>query len=177
MVHYEDRLPLSWIMERPDSDLDRHHLESTNLSILNGVAAVEELPIERLKEEQPELHQELARLDAKLHLVLDMVARLLEREEARPESRLVRLSVDAMDFADPEHEFEVGQRGTLRLHLHPAIPAPLALPGAIEEDCEHDGKRWLRFKPDTMPQPLRDALSRHIFRHHRRMVAAARRND
>jgi len=41
-------------------------------------------------------------------------------------------------------------------------------PGEVPEE------RWVRFRPEPMPEPLRDALSRHVFRHHRRQVAASR---
>lgn len=177
MVHYEDRLPLIWVAKLPDEESGRHHLETTNLYVLDGVAAVEEMSAERFKEEQPELHQELSRLDAKLHLVLDMVARLLHREQQLPEARPVRVSAHCLEFPAEDDETEPDQRGTLRLHLHPAIPAPLALPGTIVEVRERDDQRWVRFEPDKLSQTLKDALSRHVFRHHRRMVAAARRDS
>ena len=68
----------------------------------------------------------------------------------------------------------VGDDGVLYLHLHPAIPVPLLLPGRIVDDIRDDEGRWLHFRPGVLSEAETEALARHVFRHHRRSIAAER---
>ena len=69
---------------------------------------------------------------------------------------------------------DVGDSGVLSLYLHPAIPMPLLLPGHMVDSIEDDAGQWLRFEPAALSEAESDALARHVFRHHRRGIAAAR---
>jgi hypothetical protein len=171
MVVYEDTLPLSWLPGRASAA----ESEAANLIVLESVAAVEEGPAERLSEEHPEIQHELRRLDARLQLLIDMVARLLHDEEALESACRVRIGLKRIEFPATAGELPVGEEGVLTLQIHPAVPARLALHGHICADCEQDQQRWVSFEPDQMSESLRDALSRHVFRHHRRQVAATKR--
>lgn len=181
MVSYRDYLPLEWFAGDLSQIDDRERL-TTNLYVLEAVAAVEDKAPDHLHEEQPELHLELQRLDAKLQLLMDMVARLLRRDERFPGRCALRLAVELIEIgcgksdAPPLPDMVVASDGVLHLHLHPAIPAPLLLPGRIIDETRDDEGRWLRFRPLALSTPESEALSRHVFRHHRRDVAAARQS-
>lgn len=175
MVSYEDRLPLKWepgdaSEARDDSERDR-----ANVHVLESAAAVEEKPSERLSEEYPEIHQELRRLDAKLHVLMSMVARLLRDEADDAACRPVRIALKSLEFRAETGEAPVGEAGTLRLQIHPAVPAQLVMSGRITGETRHEDGRWVSFEPGHLSRSLRNALSRHVFRHHRRQVAAGRR--
>ena len=173
MLNYTDYLPLEWRPCTAPVEGGKQRM-TTNLYVLEAVAAVEEHPLERLHEEQPELHQALHRLDAKLQLLMDMVARLLRREDHLPRHFPVRMAVEMIEVAAGIDGMTVGAEGVLHLHLHPAIPAALMLPGRIIGEA-HDGDgHWLQFQPASLSEPEIEALSRHVFRHHRRSIAAAR---
>lgn len=175
MVSYEDSLPLEWLPSQGPTDPSSPETERDNLFVLEAAAAVEESPGERLSEEHYELHQELRRLDAKIQVLMNMTARLLRRDEPAIPARPVRVALKAIEFRAEPGEADDGQTGTLRLQIHPAVPTPLSLQGRLVDAFESDDGRWVRFEADRLSESLRDALSRHVFRHHRRQVAASRR--
>ncbi|PLW83979.1 hypothetical protein CWI75_01095 [Kineobactrum sediminis] len=172
MLNYSDRLPLDWSPGLTANAGDTQRA-ATNLYVLEAVAAIEEQSRDRLVEDQAELHQELHRLDAKVQLLLDMVARLLRSHDRLPREHLVRVAVDAIDVCT-QAEIAVGDEGTLSLHLHPAIPAALILEGRFTAESEDVDGRWLRFELVPLAGLEAEAMSRHVFRHHRRSIAAAR---
>lgn len=176
MVSYEDRLPLKWEPSGPEGLREEPGRNRANLFVLETAAAVEDKPAERLSEEHPEIQQELRRLDAKLHVLMEMVARLLKEDAASGTPRPIRIALKTLEFRADADEVGVGEKGAVRLQIQPAVPAPLVIAGTITDEFEHDGKRWVRFEPEHLPDTLRDALSRHVFRHHRRQVAASRRD-
>lgn len=109
----------------------------------------------------------LRRLEAKLDLTLQLLAGALP-QLAGPAPRTVR----------------IGARG-LRLAANPALPAaavlrwqpaeglPLCLELAMTRVAQAEGRDWWAF--EALPAALEDALSRHLFRLHRREVATQRR--
>mgnify|MGYP006286137745 CR=1 FL=1 len=175
MVTYDDSLPVVWTPgELPEHE--RLSVATTNEYVLEAVAAIEEHANEPLSEDQPELHQELKRMDAKIHLVLDMLARMMQDREGWPRPRRVRIGLERIEFRAGDDDLAPGQVGSLSLYLHSAIPEPLRLTGTVAEPFDDDdGRTWRALDLDPMERELRDRLSRHIFRHHRRSVAAARR--
>jgi len=176
MVSYEDCLPLKW---QPGTAEDLHSAserDRSNQFVLESAAAVEDRLADSHPEEYSEIHQELRRLDAKMHVLMEMVARLLRDDGSFAGRRPVRIALKSIKFRADTPEAPVGQAGVLQLQIHPAVPAPLVIAGAITDQFEDEGARWVCFEPDHLSEPLRDALSRHVFRHHRRQVAARRRS-
>ncbi|MFP4209582.1 MAG: PilZ domain-containing protein [Wenzhouxiangella sp.] len=175
MIDYEDRLVVAWEADEAADERDMERLESSNLAVLQGVSAVEEGVSHRLREEQPELYQEIERLNARLDLLVDMVGRLLAEHREQAPARRVRLAVEKMTFVAQPGEAAPGQRGRLCLHLHASVPEPLRLPGQlVSEHLDEAGRRWVDFQPFAMSGRLRDALGQLVFRHHRRMIAEQR---
>lgn len=188
VLNYTDYLPLEWTPGAPvdgnkadgesvdpDSvELDNKQRVATNLYVLEAVASVEDNVPGRLHEEQPELQQELQRMDAKLQLLMDMVARLLRRDERFPRRHAVRIAVDLVEVAGDLPDMTIGTEGILSLHLHPAIPAALQLFGSVVDDVRDDEGHWLHFQPGLLSDAEKEAVARHVFRHHRRGIAAAR---
>lgn len=173
MLNYTDYLPAEWTPAH-SAGVDGKQRTATNLYVLDAVAAVEDNVPGRLHEEQPELHLELQRMDAKLQLLMDMVARLLRRAERFPQRHALRLSVERVEVSADVPDISLGAEGILSLHLHPAIPAPLQLFGRVVHEAHDDDGHWLHFQPGPLSDAEKEALSRHVFRHHRRSIAAAR---
>ena len=179
MVRYEDRLNLIWCPgEVPEGE--RVRLETSGEYVLEAVASIEEHRPSHLAEEQPELHQELARLDSKLQLVLELVAQLRKPPDdanTKPRRNVI-FSADQVEFesADDE-EAPRDAEGILKVFLHPAIPEPLALPGRISDVSRRDETVFATLKPCEGRWLFREPLSRHVFRHHRRQVAASRAGE
>lgn len=178
MLDYQDKLRLSWAPEAEVSAGRAGELEPTNLAVLQSVAAMEEGVSQRLHEEQPELHHELERMGARLDLLLDMVSRLLQQSEVEVAPRSAVMAVERLRFEVAGDEVEPGQAGVMRLYLHSAVRQPLALAGHIVSvSGEGSEGAWAEFQPLPLSGRLRDALSQHVFRHHRRMIAEQRARD
>ncbi len=175
MIYYEDRLVVCWEVDEMASAQDSAQLEASNLAVLHAVAAIEEGGSYRLREEQPELYQEIERLNARLDLLIDMVGRMNAEQREDAATCRVRLAVDHVDFVDQPAEVAEGQQGWLSLNLHQSVPDPLRLPGRIvAERTDQSDRRWVRFEPFPMGMRLHDALDQLVFRHHRRNVAEQR---
>ncbi len=175
MIEYEDRLEVSWEADETVDEREADRLDARNLAVLASVAAVEEGTSHRLREEQPELYNELERLNARIDLLIDMMARLLSERREPGEARRVRMAVSRIGFIAAPGEGNPGERGRLRLVLHASAPEPLTLAGRITGQAhDNEQQRWLRFEPFELSGHLRDALSQLVFRHHRRMVAEQR---
>ena len=175
MIDYEDRLVVVWEANEGASEQDMAQLEASNLAVLQGVSAIEEGGSYRLREEQPELYQEIERLNARLDLLIDMVGRLNAEQREDGATRRVRLAVDHVEFVASRQDAEPGQGGCLTLQLHMSVPEPLRLSGkVVSERTDQAGRRWVRFEPFTMSNRLHDALNQLIFRHHRRTIAEQR---
>ena len=175
MIEYEDRLEVSWEADESVDEREADRLDARNLAVLQSVAAVEEGGSRRLREEQPELYNELERLNARIDLLIDMMGRLLAEHREAGSARRVRVAVTQIGFVADEGEGRPGERGRLRLQLHGSVPEPLILVGCITGQArDADERCWLRFEPFEPSGHLRDALSQLVFRHHRRMVAEQR---
>lgn len=185
MVDYEDLVPVAWrSLSKPSSASDSSpalpFFSEQALAVLHAVGALEDGQAERLKEEQPELHQELARLDAKLQLLIDMVAHLVRDATTLPEPCVIHLSPDHARVrlaASAAASMVEGERGELSVFIHPAVAMPLTLPGRVVGLPVEPDQPWLEIQFDPLDPALREALGRHVFRRHRRMVAAARRQS
>lgn len=138
-------------------------------TLLTGLAHVEDSHPDE-KDQHGPLEVALQRVEAKLDLVMGLLGSILAREESAPSHHLrwsrLGVSVVMPDAVAP---------GDLRLlRLRPAhwLPQHLELPVRVLATVpEGNGQRlWLAIEPTG--GPLEAALERHLFRLHRREIAA-----
>lgn len=117
------------------------------------------------------------RIEAKLDLALELLARVLAREHPAAPSRPIRWSRlgAAIELGEAP---QPGSRMLLSLELEGGLGLPLRLPVEVlaAEAAAHEGgvaRAWLAF-PDESPA-LEAALEKFVFRQHRRQIAASRR--
>src|ERR1700728_5390924 len=78
---YQDVLPVQWMtMWEPPDGFELLGLEEANLLLLQACIAVEEHPARDKNEDLGPLAGELARLDFKLNLVLQLLSKLVSRD-------------------------------------------------------------------------------------------------
>ncbi len=113
------------------------------------------------------------RLEVKLDLILELLGALARRDGLGGRARSLHCCRLGLNFDWPEAP--PSGKVLAAIELHPLVPEPLRWPGEIHaEPGENGGFRcWLRFT--DMPEPLRGAWERHVFRLHRRQIADARR--
>ncbi len=154
--------------ERPDTT-ELALINDRNASVLVAVSALMDRRSDTGEDDSP-LTQEVARLDAKLNVLMEIVNRLLLPQAGLPPRIPVR--VNAAGAALPWDGLPpVGTPVMLKLHFDACRALPLELPG-LRMAGPTDGKGFVAF--DGLTEPVRDGIERLVFRQHRRQVAEAR---
>ena len=113
----------------------------------------------------------LRRIEAKLDLTLQLLAQALP-SAAGPAFRSVRLSALGVRFeTSPGVAAAAGAVAVLVWQPGEGVPLALHLP--VTCVAQSSGQSWWRFAP--LPPSIVDLLERHVFRLHRRGLAASRR--
>jgi hypothetical protein len=154
--------------ERPDA-AELALINDRNASVLVAVSALVDRRSDTGEDDSP-LTQEVARLDAKLNVLMEIVNRLLLPQAGLPPRIPVRVNASGAtlpwDGLPP-----VGAPVMLKLHFDACRALPLELPG-VRMAGPTDGKGFIAF--DGLAEPVRDGIERLVFRQHRRQVAEAR---
>jgi Atypical PilZ domain, cyclic di-GMP receptor len=168
---YHDVLPLEWqARHRPLDTFERHKLEEANLLLLQACVAIEEHPIRDQGEDAGPLAGDIARLDFKLNLVLQLLAKLVLKDRIPP-TTTIQFNAHGASWTALGPVPEAGSRGLLRIHLRGALPQPLEL-AAVVRGIEG---AQVRVRFDELPDAVGELIQRLAFLRHRRDVADARK--
>ena len=163
----EDRLPLRWrVAEAPSV---APPLQLSNEETLRVILSLDEHHVEA-SDENPEFAHEVQRLETKINLILELVSQVLARQLQLPESLPVRLSAQEIEWETATAP-AVGSAVLIEAYVCPRYPRPLFLPATVKDSSS--GR--VRAVFDELGAPVQDLLEKLIFRHHRRLIAAARR--
>lgn len=168
----EGLLPLGWeVRAELPSESRFAALNGANEALVRSCDGLEE-PRRKL-DDVNELGQELQRLDAKLDLILELLAEWLQAPTLPPAVQVrfnaVGLCWEAEDLPEP------GSLLRLELHLCSRIPRPVILYGRVVRVHPVNGggaRAVIEFV--GVSEGLADALERMVFRRHRREVAQLR---
>lgn len=144
------------------------------IATLRAVATIEDTGAQT-GDERHEANPPLQRVEAKIDLMLGLLGRLVERDEPHMALIPVRWSYKGMRLDLPTSaEVAADAAGTLNLRPAPWLAASIALPARVLARADAGDRHclWLAF--DSMPDALSDAMERHLFRLHRRQIAAQR---
>lgn len=145
------------------------------VATLRAVATIEDAGTQTA-DERHEAHQPLQRVEAKIDLMLGLLGRLAERDGPHMPILPVRWSYRGMRLEPAMSPAGAvpGASGTLVLRPATWLAADIELPARVLASADADGRHclWLAF--ESMPDALADAMERHLFRLHRRQVAAQR---
>lgn len=168
---YADRLPLAWTPQddAPDAAL-LARLNRDNLQVLQAVGALEEYTAEPTDDDATA--HALARLDLKVALLLDLVGKLLMDRAAMPAPVPVELGSRHLAWrSDAALAAGVGDAGVAAIYLRASPATPLIFVGNIASVHEQGAERRFELAFSGLDEPVRDALEKLIFRHHRRSIA------
>jgi hypothetical protein len=171
---YEDSVPVSW--REAGNDLSTAQILRTHQSnerVLRSFAALEEYRAEGAEEEHGHVAHDLSRLEFKLNLLLDMVARLLVEHVAIPAAAPVRMSGAGIRWRSPAAP-AVGNLLSIDIYLNQAYPSPITLYGVVRQVLPVDGGFQVDAHYQDMSDSMRSWIEKMIFRHHRRQVAHTR---
>ncbi len=143
-------------------------------AMLRAVATVEDTGAPA-PDERHESTPGLQRVEAKIDLMLGLLGRLAERDGSALPVRPVRWSYKGMRLdLETAPDLADDTPGVLALHPAPWLAAGIELPARVLATADAGDRHclWLAFEP--MPEALTDAMERHLFRLHRRQIAAQR---
>lgn len=173
-LSYSDNISIAW--RAVGHELDKTHLALVNASneeFLRAVSVIGDGSSQKeAQESSGPVAQEIARLDLKLNLVLDLVSTLIYHQLDIPETTPVKVSAAGVAWRG-----DVPPAGTtvyLQLYIKRGLPKPLCCYGeVVSSDDEYaDGKARVRFIGLT--GAAKSWLEKLIFRHHRQEVAYRR---
>ena len=174
---YEDRLPFAWQpMPATMSATWLARLNESDQSVLGVIAALEEHRSDA-SEDNGAVGQELQRVDAKLNLLLELVNRLLAREQSLPDDCAVRFNAYGIEWDAAAAAPAVDSEGIAMLHLDACRALPLQLPVRIVESVAVDASTTRVAAVFTgVAESVQQAIERFVFRQHRRQVAEQRQS-
>ena len=166
---YEEVLPVNWapLAATLDAAVAASFTER-NVRLLQALAAIEDHGV---TDKPDESAPDLARLDFKINLLLDLVGQLLVANRPQPAPVAIRFNAQGAVWHPIAPLPQAGGQGILEIHLRDFLAEPLRLVGTLT-NVSQEGEVTMRFSP--VGEPLADLLERLIFRHHRRQVAGTR---
>jgi len=170
-LHYEGLVPLAW--EPAPAGLDPLSLQGDNAEVLRFITAIDEFA-KPAHGEDADRQGELARIEGKLDILLELVAQALREQAQLPEAVPVRLSTAAIEWRAVQAP-SVNSPILLSLYLHTSYPRPIRLLANVQ-DVEPVGQSHrIDAHFQDMDETLSDWLTKLIFRYHRRSIAQHRR--
>jgi hypothetical protein len=166
---YEEVRPVNWVPLAGSVDAARAaSFTERNVRLLQALAAIEDHGV---SDKPDESTPDLARLDFKINLLLDLVGQLLVANRPQPAPVAIRFNAQGAVWQAAPPLAPVGGQGILEIHLRDFLAEPLRLMGTLAK-VSAAGEVTVRFAP--VGEPVAELLERLIFRHHRRHVAGIR---
>lgn len=175
---YSDNISIAW--RRVDHELDQKHLAMVNASneeFLRAVSVIGDAGGQKEPQENSSgvVAQEVARLDLKVNLLLDLVGTLIYHQLDIPETSPVRVSAAGVawqgDVPNP------GDTIYLELYIQRGLPKPLCCYGEVVSSADETAAGKARVRFTGLSGAAKSWLEKLIFRHHRREVAYQRAAD
>lgn len=161
-ISFSMSAPLTW--HRASAELTAQQY-GENEKLLRVIMALDEYPSEH--------SEELAALDFKVNVVLELLADLLTRQLDMPATVDLRMGATELVWAGEGELPAVGEHVELSIYLHRTFPRPLLLHGRVND--LQAGSCHVHL--DALPESLQDMFEKFIFAHHRREVALARHSQ
>ncbi len=166
-----DVLPVQWRpLTRPLDRFELIGIDESNTLLLQACIAVEEHPARDKNEDLGPLAGELARLDFKLNLVLQLLAKLVTAEHIAPPTS-IQFNALGASWTALGPTPAVGEDGLLRIQLRSSLPQPLELPAQVSEVSG----ATVHVKFPELPEANVELIQKLAFLRHRRHIADARK--
>lgn len=169
-LSFTDNISIAW--SKIDYQPDEAHLalvNESNESFLRAVSAISEFSKET-SDSNPALSHELARLDLKLNLLLDLVSQLIYSQLDIPDISRVTVSSSQVDWQDGSVP-EPGSTVFVQVYIQRGTPKPLCFYGEVVSSPDEYRSGWARVRYLGLSESVQVWLDKLIFRHHRREVA------
>ena len=145
-LSFTDNISIAW--SKIDYQPDEAHLalvNESNESFLRAVSAISEFSKETSDSSNPALSQELARLDLKLNLLLDLVGQLIYSQLDIPDISRVTVSSAQVDWQDGSVP-EPGSIVFVQVYIQRGTPKPLCFYGEVVSSPDDYRRGWARVR-------------------------------
>ncbi|MFO1349963.1 MAG: PilZ domain-containing protein [Gammaproteobacteria bacterium] len=174
---FRGRLPLAWReLGALPSESERVALAHANVDTLRALAVVEAHAVEPGDAAAEPVAQDIARVEFKLNLLLDLMSQLLVSQGMVPEPRALSLTPTALHWQDDRKPAE-GALLRIEFYCNPRYPRPLILHGQVNALCAQPEGWAIDTVFHEIGTSVQEGLERFIFAHHRRAVAQNRRRQ
>jgi len=168
-VSYFTIIPLSWCPEAEPSAGDIAVWMYGDVTLLRALAMIEAMQPELDGDMGSGVGKVLERLEFKIDLTLNLVAKLLTQNAVRPSTCPVFVSAEGMEWLCKEAPTE-GDDILISAYISPKLPQPLVLPAKIKAVQQEPGGTRVYATFTHLSEEAQDWLSRTVFRYHRRAV-------
>ncbi|WP_273438366.1 PilZ domain-containing protein [Sedimenticola selenatireducens] len=171
-VSFSGTMPVQWEERALDGPLSRLETDEKNARLLKAMLVSQDLQYEYGDESGDRGVADLARVEAKLDLLLDMVSQLLRSEQQDAIQTTVVLWLSGASWiSSDDHLPSVGERLWLALYIDSRLAQPLRLPVLVTDITSHGGTSEITVAFESLDEPVEDLMGKLIFRQHRRMIA------
>lgn len=171
-VSFTGDMRLRWEARRTDGSQSLLEVGEQNARLLKAVLVSQELHGEPGDEAGDRAGADLARVEAKLDLLLDMVSQLLHREGQNLIETTVVVWLTGASWRCRNADTPViGQELWLELYIDARLAQPLQLPVVVTDTIRQGDESEVSVAFDALDELLLDLLGKLIFRQHRRMIA------
>lgn len=171
-VSFSGNMPVQWEARTLEGPLSRLETDEKNARLLKAMLVSQDLQYEYGDESGDRTVGDLARVEAKLDLLLDMVSQLLRSEQQGAiQTTVVVWLTGASWISLDDHMPSVGERLWLALYIDSRLAQPLRLPVLVTDITSHGGASEITVAFESLDEPVEDLLGKLIFRQHRRMIA------
>ena len=175
-LSFTDNISLAWKVVDYEPDDDHLALvNESNESFLRAVSAIGEFARD-VSEDAPDISQEIARLDSKLNLLLDLVSRLIYAQLEIPEITEVTISSDTIAWSGGNLP-PPGQTVFLEVYIQRGTPKPLCFYGVVTSSDKEYAAGRATVSYLGLGGTAQAWLDKLIFRHHRRTIAYRKSQD
>lgn len=169
---FHDLLPVEWVpMDAPPDRYQAIGLDEANLLLLQACVAVEEHPARDKSEDLGPLAHEIARLDFKLNLVLQLLDKLVSKDHL-PSPTSIQFNALGASWTQAGPKPAPGSNGMLRVQLRSSLPQLLEMPSEVT-DVEGD---IVKVKFPTISEGVAGMIQKLAFLRHRRHIADVRKS-
>jgi hypothetical protein len=172
-VSLEATLPLTWSVAEEISHSHAELRSQTNISLLRALAAIDVVTPEHETYGEP-TQKALERVEAKMDMVLLMVAQLMGVSKPLPAETAVSMFNQGITWLEQGEAPAVGQSVVVDLYLNVRLPQALHLPVMVKELQPQDKGIKVVAEFLSATEDFDEWLTRTLFRYHRRALQASK---
>ena len=176
-ICYEDALPLEFRPGPLPQAASLAGLNADNFQLLIADASLDEARVpssESKADDDSTIAEDLHRLEHKVNVLIQLVAKLVAKDQQLPATQPWRLYSGGIEWRAAGPAIAAADTGQVLLYVSRQFPQPLRLPGRIVPSRRDDSGEWVRFAFAGLSVSVTEGIERLIFRHHRRAVAGVR---